>query len=142
MKKMRLKEILSGRTSSLKIRFFFFGGGGIFLGTSGTQASGYPGQKLYASGLFGCFRQGVAGMSRLIFVPYSLGLQSCGRFGSHHFRFSSSNFRQPQQCSSSHAGSSLKPLHCSKGECRGSDMSTTCILHVSLHLGTLFPHVV
>ena len=26
--------------------------------------SGYPGQKLYASGLFCCFRQGVAGMSR------------------------------------------------------------------------------
>ena len=33
-------------------------------GTSGTQTSGYPGQKLYASGLFCCFRQGVAGMSR------------------------------------------------------------------------------
>ena len=33
-------------------------------GTSGTQTSGYPGQKLYASGLFFCcFRHGVAGMS-------------------------------------------------------------------------------
>ena len=33
-------------------------------GTSGTQTSGYPGQKLYAGGLFCCFRHGVAGMSR------------------------------------------------------------------------------
>ena len=33
-------------------------------GTSGTQTSGYPGQKLYATGLFLLFRQGVAGMSR------------------------------------------------------------------------------
>ena len=34
-------------------------------GTSGTQTSGHPGQKLYASGLVCCFRQGVAGMSRI-----------------------------------------------------------------------------
>ena len=33
-------------------------------GTLGTQTSGYPGQKLYASGVFLLFRQGVAGMSR------------------------------------------------------------------------------
>ena len=33
-------------------------------GTSGTQTSGYPRQKLYASGLFLLFLQGVAGMSR------------------------------------------------------------------------------
>ena len=33
-------------------------------GTSETQTSGYPRQKLSASGLFCCFRQGVVGMSR------------------------------------------------------------------------------
>ena len=33
-------------------------------GTSRTQTSGYPGQKLYASGLFCCFRRRVAGMSQ------------------------------------------------------------------------------
>ena len=33
-------------------------------GTSGTQTSGYPGQKLYASGCFCCFRQGMAGTSQ------------------------------------------------------------------------------
>ena len=33
-------------------------------GTSATQTSGYPRQKLYASGLFLLFRQGVAGTSR------------------------------------------------------------------------------
>ena len=33
--------------------------GRIFPGTSSTQTSGYPRQKLYASGLFCCFKQGV-----------------------------------------------------------------------------------
>ena len=48
------------RKNSLNIKF-----GRDIPGTSGTQTSGYPGQKLYASGLFLCgFRQGVAGMSR------------------------------------------------------------------------------
>ena len=33
-------------------------------GTSGTQISGHPVQTLYASGIFYCFKQAVAGMSR------------------------------------------------------------------------------
>ena len=33
-------------------------------GTSGTQTSGYHGQKLYASAVFCCFREGVTRMSR------------------------------------------------------------------------------
>ena len=52
--------IFSGTEKQPKHKVF----GRDLLGTSGTQTSGYPGQKLYASGLFLLSRQGVARMSR------------------------------------------------------------------------------
>ena len=52
--------IFSGTEKQPKHRVF----GRDIPGTSGTQTSGYPEQKLYASGPFCSFRQGVAGMSR------------------------------------------------------------------------------
>ena len=48
------------RKSSLNIKFL----GGIFLGHPGPRRRDIPDKKLYASGLFCCFRHGVAGMSR------------------------------------------------------------------------------